>query len=375
MNNLPGNNVFEFSLIGTGGGYGESIVIHLGNQNWVVVDSCVDPKTKSCLPLEYLQAKGVNLSSDVKLIICTHWHDDHILGISDLLNASPSATFSMTRCTDTKKFLQFVGLDYNKSISEASASSTVEIKKCFDILKNRKSPIKGAEQDKLLWQNDLNNITSRIYSLSPSDYVVNEFDKEISTLITEYGSSNKKVVIQAPNDKSVALFVSVNNHNIILGSDLEVSNTNNKGWLCILDNCQCIDSKSSLFKIPHHGSNTGYNTRIWNELLIENVTANLTPWNVGQKLPRKDMLKIFLNHTDKLYVTSLNNYSDNAKKRERSISKAISKFNNTLCEVRYKFGIVRCRLNILIQDSVWETNLFGEALKVTNEITEKQPCA
>ncbi len=36
-----------------------------------------------------------------------------------------------------------------------------------------------------------NLFNSEIFALSPSDFVINEFDDEISTLITEYGSKNK----------------------------------------------------------------------------------------------------------------------------------------------------------------------------------------
>ena len=35
-------NLFRVSLIGTGGGYGESVVVQLGMNNWMVVDSCID---------------------------------------------------------------------------------------------------------------------------------------------------------------------------------------------------------------------------------------------------------------------------------------------------------------------------------------------
>lgn len=42
-----GMNLFRVSLIGTGGGYGESVVVQLGLNNWIVVDSCIDPVTSA----------------------------------------------------------------------------------------------------------------------------------------------------------------------------------------------------------------------------------------------------------------------------------------------------------------------------------------
>lgn len=102
----PNNWIGEVTLIGTGGGYGESILVHLGFNNWIVIDSCVNPNTNESLPLWYLESIGVDVSKDVKLIICTHWHDDHIIGISTLLKKCLNAKFCMSKASDTKKFLQ-----------------------------------------------------------------------------------------------------------------------------------------------------------------------------------------------------------------------------------------------------------------------------
>lgn len=85
---------FEVYLIGTGN-YGESVVLNLGMNNWIVVDSCIDPTSKEVLPLSFLKSKGVDIENDVKLIVCTHWHDDHIKGISKILEACKSSAFSM----------------------------------------------------------------------------------------------------------------------------------------------------------------------------------------------------------------------------------------------------------------------------------------
>jgi glyoxylase-like metal-dependent hydrolase (beta-lactamase superfamily II) len=76
------------------------------------------------------------------MIICTHWHDDHIKGMGELLNRCDAAIFSIARTTARKKFLRLVGLD--DSSFKASTSSTVEINKCFKIIESRKSVIREA---------------------------------------------------------------------------------------------------------------------------------------------------------------------------------------------------------------------------------------
>lgn len=334
---------FEFFLIGTGN-YGESIIINAGQSNWIVVDSCIDPKTKECLPLRFLINKGVNIEQDVKLIVCTHWHDDHIRGISNLLQECKSADFSMAIASDKIKFLQFVQLDYKKIESEVSAVSTAEINKCLHTINNENRRCILATQDKMIWsaKDFANNYKSKIYALSPSDKVIREYGYEISALMNEYGASNRKIVPLDPNDKSVVLLIEVNEHSILLGADLEViANDYEKGWLCILDNSQIIkmnNNKPSIFKLPHHGSQNGHHERIWQELIADNTAATLTSCHQGN-LPRQNMIDIFFEFTDKLYLTSLPKQL-RVKKRSFSTTKAISEFNPTVKELPFTYGVV-----------------------------------
>src|SRR5258707_5632727 len=82
----------EVSVFGTG--FGESIVVHMGMNRWMVVDSCRDPETRSPMPLEYLAEIGVDLADSIKLIVATHWDDDHIDGIGELFYRAKSAVFA-----------------------------------------------------------------------------------------------------------------------------------------------------------------------------------------------------------------------------------------------------------------------------------------
>jgi len=363
----PDELICEVSLLGTGGGYGESIVIHLGENNWMVVDSCINPESKRSIPLEYLEQKGVNVKKEVKLIVCTHWHDDHVRGISELLSVCETAKFCMADTTDREKFMLLLRIDFEKSKSQPRESSMREIKNCFEILMARNQPATVAFQDRLLLKLQVNALDAAIYSLSPSDLVKQEFNSELSVLINEFGPS-RKIINRTPNEKCVVLYINVNGHGILLGADMEVSNDNRRGWRCILNECECLVDPCSLFKIPHHGSSNGYEERIWNELLSENVTAKLTPWNKGKGLPTKKMLNTFVSKTNKLYITSLTSYSGSQKKRSRDLSKAISRLNPTLREEKFDFGIVRCRLDYSSKLFNWDTSLFQGARQISKEM-------
>lgn len=368
----PIDNIAEITLIGTGGGYGESCVIHAGNQNWIIIDSCIDPETKLSLPLEYLKEINVDVANDVKIIICTHWHDDHILGISNALEECKSAKLSFAKTLDRTKFLNLVSLDFQKIKREASNSSTIEFNKCLEIINERGIPIKQAVQDQTLISFDIyEKIRSEFISLSPSDFTVNAFDQEISTLIDSYGPANSKIQIKSPNSKSVVIYAKLGAHRAILGADLEVSTNPNEGWLDIINNSNVIDEKASLFKIPHHGSINGYHDDIWISLLSKNPISKLTSWNKNGKLPNGEMLIKYSKLSTQLFMTSPI-LSDKPKKREKHVEKLISRLKYKLKEVKYKKGIVRSRINILDEKSTWNVALFEHAFHVNKEL-EKEP--
>jgi len=358
----PDPDIAEVTIIGTGG-YGESCVIHMGNGEWAVVDSCFDPSYENCLPLLYLKEIGVDIKSEVKLIVCTHWHDDHIKGISQLYLNAEASEFCFSSVVDLKKFLQLVKLDYTKyNGQKISNSSTVEFNKCLEILEQRTVPPKKASKNNVLYT--ARTQLSQIISLSPSDRSQLDFDHDISTLINGFGE-NKRIIINEPNSTSVVLFLKLGQHRAILGADLEVSGDNQTGWLDILDNHQNIlDKKSSLLKISHHGSENGYHNRIWLELLIPNAIGQLTPYNKGYKLPKESIIRKYLSHTPDLYITSNVTLHDKPKTRDKQTEKMIRAFNTTVRESKFYLGIVRSRIPLNDVNANWSTELFGKALKL-----------
>lgn len=82
----PNLNEIEINIFGTG--YGEALAIHLPGGFWILIDSCCDPKAEIKKPaaLEYLELLGVE-KSKVRAIVATHWHADHIKGLTELATA------------------------------------------------------------------------------------------------------------------------------------------------------------------------------------------------------------------------------------------------------------------------------------------------
>lgn len=362
---LPNSEEVEVTIIGTGGGYGESIIIKIAEKSWIIVDCCINPSTKEPLPLEYLKSIGVDYANDVVKIICTHWHDDHIRGISKLLDVCKNAQFSPTRINDTKKFMAFVDID-EKIHSEGGIRSTKEFKACTEILKNRKIPANRLSANMTVYKESHLNVDFELYALSPSDYVVEQFDQELSNIIKRVFQKKLAIINETPNDKCVVLLLKFGNQRVLLGADLEIGNNPKQGWTDILDNSLVKDSiRAQLFKVPHHGSENGYHERIFDELVAEKSTLKLTPWNLNDKLPTAEMIDCYQGHSKEIYITSpvISSKRPKAKKREREIEKIIESFNKTLSEVRYDEGIIRSRINYITCEN-WETITFKSAFKI-----------
>ena len=76
----PCTDEVELTLLGPG--YGESVVVHIGQGRWVIVDSCITD-AREPQALDYLLSIGVDPAAAVTLIVATHWHDDHIRGMAN----------------------------------------------------------------------------------------------------------------------------------------------------------------------------------------------------------------------------------------------------------------------------------------------------
>jgi glyoxylase-like metal-dependent hydrolase (beta-lactamase superfamily II) len=112
---LPGADEFEVSVFGPG--TGESIVLHLGGGAWAIVDSCRYPPTNDPAPLAYLEQIGVS-TSQVEFVFASHWHDDHVQGLAETLEACPRAEFGCSGAYTGHQF-EALTLEYPRSIKSA----------------------------------------------------------------------------------------------------------------------------------------------------------------------------------------------------------------------------------------------------------------
>jgi len=345
-------NVKEVELSIFGNSFGESILIHLGNNEWIIVDSFVDYLNKRAVALNYLDKIKVDYSA-VKAIVATHWHDDHIRGLSEVMVNCKNAVFICSAAIKAADFQEFI---FSDSDLIEGRSGNYELRKILEELARRKGAAKYALENRILFSNQL----YQIYSLSPSDYAMLLALKEIAFLLPKEAQPRKGIPHIHPNHTGIVLLIVINGKGILLGADLEEKGDNRMGWTKIINSQERPKIRSSNFKIPHHGSVTAHHEGIWISLLDKEPLSFLTSFILGnQILPKKADIKRILSYTSNAWITTNPNERQKSIKREPMIEKTIKE---TVKSIRALPDNGQIRIRYCDSRKKWETELFGSAM-------------
>jgi glyoxylase-like metal-dependent hydrolase (beta-lactamase superfamily II) len=109
----PAADEIEVCLFGPG--FGESILVHVGDGRWIAVDSCVYAGVDGPVALHYLDQLGIDASA-IETVLVTHWHDDHCRGASKLVASTPHAKVWIAETlTNTELFRFAFRMNKNKT--------------------------------------------------------------------------------------------------------------------------------------------------------------------------------------------------------------------------------------------------------------------
>lgn len=298
MNDAPPSDVAEISLIGTG--YGESVMVHVGDGEWIIVDSCAEkevPHLVQSSAVSYLKKIGVDLSRQVSLVFATHWHGDHIAGLSKVVGHCESADFCCAAVFNYKEFIRFACARGDADVPRANRS-TGEIVKILEILRSRGRKPRFMSSDRLVHETDRG---VRVIALSPSDAMIGRFMSVLAGRIPELKPPEDGTGDIRPNEASVVLLVDFGGDSVLLGADLE--ETSGRGWSAVVDGSRFAGKKkSSVYKVAHHGSKTGECAAVWEKLLSSDPFAVLTPFVLGRNvLPSEEDVDRILGRTPNAY--------------------------------------------------------------------------
>ncbi len=117
--------------------------------------------------------------------------------------------------------------------------------------------------------------------------------------------------------------------------------------------------RSSVFKVPHHGSANAHVEGVWDELLEPEPIAILALWRRGGgALPKEDDVTRILTRAPDAYATT--NAAPGALTRDRWVRKKLRDVNAQFWPEFGTTGMIRLR-RATTGESAWRVDLFGSA--------------
>jgi glyoxylase-like metal-dependent hydrolase (beta-lactamase superfamily II) len=181
------------------------VLLHLGDNEWCVVDSCIARGRTEPVAVKYLRL--LDALNNVKLVIATHWHDDHITGLASILKLVPQAKFC---CSMALKHDEFLTLVSGAPEAITGRSGVEEFAYILMHLENygHKAPIFAVENKRLLHlPGPGRTFPLSLVILSPSNPTIKLALQEIAGLLPKPGEPQRRIINQSPNHASVVLWV------------------------------------------------------------------------------------------------------------------------------------------------------------------------
>jgi hypothetical protein len=363
----PEHDEIEVSIFGPG--YGETVVVHLGLGEWLLVDSCLDKRTRLPASISYLRKLGVNPGTAVKIIVASHWHDDHVGGLASVFDECQSAKFCCSVSLRTTEFFTLV-----RSVGTRSIDRGVqEFAKILNILRGRAIGAKQgsygpqwAIENTKLWQRSSGSCAGEVIALSPSSAAMTLSFNEIAQIVPQTSEQKKKIVATRPNQAAVVLWVTLGDQSVILGSDLEEETSDStRGWSVIVDSTTKPVGTAQIFKIPHHGSENGHHPRVWSEMLVREPFAVLSPFvKGGVALPKRGDVRRICQITPNAFSTT-SIAPPQQKKRHGALERTIKEVVRSIRTIPDTPGHVRLRKKISNANEIWRVELLDGAVRLS----------
>jgi hypothetical protein len=300
------------------------------------------------------------------MVICTHWHDDHIRGLSSILSACPKARFLCSSSLKESAFLELVAL--GETIRGNHSSGLREFSKILKQIQLRRQQQKPASLETCyagthIMNEVRNGANLRIEALSPSKHdhqrMAVTFAKKKNQLTS--GDFKRNITSIHPNLGSVVIRLELGEQAILLGADMEVRNSEDSGWKAILSTYSKM-SAAGLYKIAHHGSENGDMSEIWSTLLVEDCFAILTSnQRLQNPLPKPADVKRIVSNTTNAFASSPANIRKT--RLEQPADRLLRSRGILIYDVPSSQGHIRAR-HSTSTGGKWQVELYGKAFKL-----------
>lgn len=346
----PNHTTLEVSVFGPG--YGESVVIHLGNGEWVVVDSCLNDSRNDPVSIDYLEKIGVDVSNQVKLVVATHWHADHIRGLAKLFHSAKKAKFACSQALRNPEFTNLLAACDRVQLVHRDSSGK-EFSEIIREINLRKERGKRTAAGPDFWMVEGLPLIppdpgkrAGITAVSPSSQTVTDAKVHFSKLMPNHGDQIKRFGKSSPNDFSAAMLVHHGETSVLLGADLETGDDELRGWNAVLASENIPSVRSMAFKVAHHGSENGDHDGIWSDLLSPDPFAFVTPFAKGPKpLPTEVDIERLKNRARRICCTAWPP-TEKPKSRSKAVQRTIKEMTTFHTSVRRRVGQIRFRVEL-----------------------------
>ena len=368
---IPNPNEFLIVVLG-GPSEGESIVVHLGDNRWMIIDS--GKVGNDVMAVKYFVDNGIPFEN-VDIIVCTHWHADHVYGIGEILTKCENAKFWVPIVSQSKMMPYYFAKKIEKRDLHDFETVAQEYSYSMD-LANKRKKLDYLYKDVNICKTRIYNHLISVDALSPSSGMYNKYQQ----LWASRKNDNFAESGVDPNKSSVAIGISIDDKlHFLFGADLECNRKNQDadyegcmqkcqrrkdvGWcnVCCESSIYGIHGKYDYVKIIHHSSNTGYCPSMWENKVSDNVVGVTTVF-AKDGLPQRDMEVMYRDKCEAYFVTAppsqfqkITAPTDIERMQEEGIVSDIKVVPRT-------YGVVSSKYNI--EDCVYEgTELDGTAFK------------
>jgi hypothetical protein len=343
-----------------GRGYGETVVMHLGWGDWLLVDSCTaDAEPPAPYAALYLDRIGVDFE-DARWLLASHWHDDHVAGFAALVRLCRHADVFMSEALRSHEFLSLALADIEEPPGRIT-SGIREMRSTLDELRDSGRVVEQARADQRLFLDNAHGVVREIWALSPSNVASLRAKHAFVTDMLPTAAGRRRVAAPSANETSVALLVKVGRVVVLLGADLQNEAAHDRGWKAVLGSAGRPRDPASLYKIAHHGADNGDHPDVWDQMLDDDVVATLTPYGAGgHPRPDPDDVARICGRTADAYIAGPLDVK--LPKAERPVEKLRRTALRSAAVSERPLGHVRCRRTI--EADAWSVELEGAATKL-----------
>jgi hypothetical protein len=245
----------------------------------MVVDSCINRDTRRAVALDYFDRIGVDPATSVEVVVGTHWHDDHIGGLDQLVDRCPAGRFYCSAAVTADEI--FVMAETAELLGTLSTSGVSTIRHIRRSLAERGQTMERCLESRMLWTAG----STVVWSLAPSSEDTNRALEELPRALAAVSEGRKAP--RVTNHASVALWVDFGDVSAILGGDVEAPDSDARGWRAILRlaregrPARVLDA--TMLKVPHHGSDDAHCPEFYESLTRGTWTGVVTPFRAGRR--------------------------------------------------------------------------------------------